>query len=414
MNPTLSPATPAAGPPAAGTARRALAILGGDPAFARLLHVGQPNIPQPERVLERIREAMDRRWLTSFGPLVKQFEHDLARHSDVAHCVVTCNATIALQVLIRASGLRGEVVMPSFTFIATAHTLLWEGLTPIFCDIDEATGNIDPDSARSVITERTTGIMGVHLWGHPAPTEELQSIADEHGLRLFYDSAHAIGSSRRGRPVGQFGDAEVFSFHATKFVNSFEGGAILTDDAELAEQVRRVHNYGRGEGDHVWSIGTNAKMTEIAAAMGVTSLENMPQLVEVNRARDARYVEGLADIPGIHLRRPDPENDVNFQYVVIEVGPAAGLSRDDLVATLRAENVLARVHFHPSCHRTEPYRSDVAAYAPVPLPHSEALSDRVIQLPTGTGVSLDEVDQVCAIVRQAVADAPAIRAARAS
>ncbi|SOD59569.1 dTDP-4-amino-4,6-dideoxygalactose transaminase [Streptomyces zhaozhouensis] len=389
-----------------------LAILGGSPSFAEPLHVGRPNIPDERRAMERIQQAIDRRWLTSFGPLVKQFEHDLAAQAGVRHCVATCNASIALQVLLRASGLRGEVLMPSFTFIATAHTLQWEGITPVFCEIDEATGNIDPKHARQLVTERTTGIMGVHLWGHPAPTEELAALAEEHGLRLFYDSAHAIGSARNGRPVGSFGDAEVYSFHATKFINSFEGGAIVTDDDELAERVRSMHNYGRGEGEYVASIGTNAKMTEVAAAMGITSLENMPQLIEVNRERYEHYRAGLDGVPGIWLRRPLPENSVNHQYVVFEVDEErAGLSRDDLVAMLVAENVLARTHFHPGCHRTEPYVRDQARHAPLPLPHTEALSGRIVMLPTGTGVTTEDVDTVCGLIRRAVADAPSVRAA---
>ncbi|CAM3350503.1 DegT/DnrJ/EryC1/StrS family aminotransferase [Kibdelosporangium persicum] len=391
---------------------RDLAILGGEPFFVQPLHVGRPNVPDERKVMERIQQAIDRRWLTSFGPLVKQFEHDLALTAGVKHCIVTCNASIALQVLIRAGGLRGEVILPSFTFIATAHTLLWEGITPIFCDIDEDTGNIDPDHAARLITPKTTGIMGVHLWGHPAPTEQLADLAGAHGLRLFYDSAHAIGSSRLGRPVGNFGDAEVYSFHATKFINSFEGGAIVTNDDELAERVRSMHNYGRGEGEYVSSIGTNAKMTEVAAAMGITSLENMPYLIDVNRERFEHYRAGLAGVPGVELRCPSRENTVNHQYIVFEVDEAeAGLSRDELVATLLAENVLARTHFHPGCHRTEPYVHDQATYAPLPLPHSEALSDRVVMLPTGTGITLTEVGQVCDIIRQAVAQAPAIRAA---
>ncbi|MEV7103890.1 aminotransferase class I/II-fold pyridoxal phosphate-dependent enzyme [Streptomyces atroolivaceus] len=393
---------------------RDLAILGGERTFTEPLHVGRPNIPDEDLVLERIRQALRRRWLTSFGPLVKEFEQELALQAGVKHCIATCNATIALQVLIRAGGLRGEVVMPSFTFIATAHTLRWEGVTPVFCDIDEETGNIDVEHARKVITERTTGIMAVHLWGNPAPTEELAALADERGLRLFYDSAHAIGGTRLGRPVGSFGDAEVYSFHATKFVNAFEGGAIVTDDDELAERVRLMHNYGRGEGNHVSCIGTNAKMTEVAGAMGLTSLENMPYLIDVNRERFDRYAAGLAGVPGIRLRRPSSGNTVNHQYVVVEVDtPRAGLGRDDLVAALQAENVLARTHFHPSCHRTEPYVHEQAVSAPLPLPHSEALSDRVIQLPTGTGVTLEEVDQVCDLIGRAVVHAPAVsKAAR--
>ncbi|MDT0610823.1 aminotransferase class I/II-fold pyridoxal phosphate-dependent enzyme [Streptomyces lancefieldiae] len=392
-----------------------LAVLGGTPSFDEPLHIGRPNVPDERRTMARIQQALDRRWLTAFGPLVKQFERDIAAAAGVKHCVAMCNASVALQVLIRAAGLRGEVVLPSFTFIATAHTLQWEGVTPVFCDIDEKTGNLDPAHARRLITERTTGIMGVHLWGHPAPTEDLAALADEHGLRLFYDSAHAIGSSRYGRPVGSFGDAEVFSFHATKFINSFEGGAVVTDDEELAERVRAIHNYGRGEGSVVSSLGTNAKMTEVAAAMGITSLENMSHLIDVNRGHHNRYAEGLADVPGVVLREPLPENTINHQYVVVEVDErAAGVGRDALAAALTADNVLVRTHFDPGCHRTEPYVRAPRRHAPLPLPRTEALGSRVVMLPTGNAVGSAEVDRVCALIREIVDHGEAVTAAVAA
>ncbi|GAA2565908.1 MULTISPECIES: DegT/DnrJ/EryC1/StrS family aminotransferase [Streptomyces] len=391
-----------------------LAILGGAPCFDEPLHIGRPNVPDERRTMALIQQAIDRRWLTAFGPLVKQFERDIAAAAGVKHCVAMCNASVALQVLIRAAGLRGEVILPSFTFIATAHTLLWEGVTPVFCDIDEKTGNLDPAHARRLITDRTTAIMGVHLWGHPAPTEELDALADEHGLRLFYDSAHAIGSSRHGRPVGSFGHAEVFSFHATKFINSFEGGAVVTDDDGLAERVRSMHNYGRGEGSVVSSIGTNAKMTEVAAAMGIVSLENMAHLIDVNRGHHTRYAEGLAGVPGVVLRAPLPGNRINHQYVVVEIDePVAGVGRDALAAALTADNVLVRTHFDPGCHRTAPYAQAPQRHAPLPLPHTEALGSRVVMLPTGSEVTSAQVDQVCALIRRIVDRGEAVAAAAA-
>ncbi|MFD5829640.1 aminotransferase class I/II-fold pyridoxal phosphate-dependent enzyme [Lentzea sp. NPDC060358] len=391
-----------------------LAILGGTPRFPEPLHVGRPNVAAPDVVLERIRGALDRKWLTAFGPLVKEFEQRLAETAGVRHCIATCNASIALQVLFRAAGLTGEVVMPSFTFIATAHTLMWEGITPVFADIDERTGNIDVEHARRLITERTSAVVGVHLWGHPAPVDELTALAEEHGLPLFFDSAHAIGSLHKGKPVGGFGTAEVFSFHATKFINAFEGGAVLTDDDELAERVRKVHNYGRGEGEDIRHLGTNAKMTEVCAAMGLTSLEHMAELIAVNRANHDRYRDGLAGVPGVTLREPEPFDDTNHQYVVIEVDrDRAGIGRDDVAAALERENVLVRTHFHPGCHRTRPYVDDPARHAPLPLPRTEALGERVISLPTGTGVGQGQIDELCAVIGQIVRQGGEVRRARA-
>ncbi|OZM74157.1 dTDP-4-dehydro-6-deoxyglucose aminotransferase [Amycolatopsis antarctica] len=376
-----------------------LAVLGGAPTFTEALHVGRPNVLDQDAFLDRVRGALDRKWLTAFGPLVAEFEQRLADLAGVAHCVATCNASVAMQVLLRSAGLTGEVVMPSFTFIATAHTALWEGLVPVFADIDERTGNIDPEHARRLVTDRTAAIVAVHLWGHPAPVEQLTELAAEHDVPLLFDSAHAIGSQHHGRPVGGFGSAEVFSFHATKFVNAFEGGAVLTDDGDLADRVRRVHNYGRGKGEDVAYLGTNAKMTEVCAAMGLTSLENMSELIAVNIARHERYRAGLRDVPGLTLREPRPFDSVNHQYIVVEVDQdVAGVSRDELAAALRAENVLVRTHFHPGCHRTEPYVRDPAKHTPLPLPRSEALGERVISLPTGTGVRPEQVDQLCELI----------------
>lgn len=393
-----------------GPALPRLAVLGAEPAFAQPLHVGRPNVPDADAVLARVKHALDTRYLTAFGPYLREFERLTADVAGVRHCVAMCNATLALQVLARATGLTGEVIVPSFTFIASAHALHWEGITPVFCDIDETTGNIDPAHAERLITPRTTGILAVHLWGVPAPVDDLAALAERHGLTLLYDSAHAIGSSDRGRPVGGFGRAEVLSFHATKFVNSFEGGAVVTDDGGLAERLRAMHNYGRDDANEVRALGINGKLTEVAAAMGITSLEHIDALTAINREHHARYRDALADLPGVRLREGAPHQRLNHQYVVIEVDEHAGLSRDELVAVMQAERVLVRTHFDPGCHRSAPYAADPTRYAPLPLPHTEALSARVVSLPTGSAVNATEIERVCDLIRTALANGPAIRA----
>src|SRR6185312_10178031 len=236
------------------------------------------------------------RWLTNDGPLVQDFESRVAQAVGVRHCVAMCNATIALEIAIRALGLKGEVIVPSFTFVATAHALQWQEITPVFCDIDPETCNIDPARVSELITPRTTGIIGVHLWGRPCNTQALVEIARERGLRLLYDASHAFGCSHRGRMIGSFGDAEVFSFHATKFINTLEGGAILTRSDELAEKARLMRNFGFVNYDKVTHVGTNGKMNEMSGAMGLTSLEDMAHFIEVNKANYRAYREGLADV----------------------------------------------------------------------------------------------------------------------
>src|SRR4051812_4372003 len=217
---------------------RELAVLGGSPAFVDPLHVGRPNIGDRTRLMGRIEEILDRKWLTNRGPNVIEFEKRVADFVNVRHCIAMCNATVGLEIAIRAAGLQGEVLVPSYTFIATAHALQWQEITPVFCDIDPATHNIDPKQVERMITPRTTGIIGVHVWGRPCDIDALQSIADKHKLTLMFDAAHAFNCSYKGRMVGSFGLAEVFSFHATKFLNTFEGGAVVTDDDELAQRVR--------------------------------------------------------------------------------------------------------------------------------------------------------------------------------
>jgi dTDP-4-amino-4,6-dideoxygalactose transaminase len=246
-----------------------LAILGGSPAFQEPLHVGRPNIGGREQFMEYVNTIFENRWLTNRGPFVKQFEEELTNFLGVKHCITICNATIALEIAIRALGMQGEVIVPSFTFIASAHSLQWQEITPVFCDIDPHTHNLDPLCLEKLITPRTTGIMGVHLWGRPCAVNALQEIAGRRNLKLLYDAAHAFGCTDKGKMIGNFGDAEVFSFHATKFFNTFEGGAIATNDDELAARIRLMQNFGFAGFDNVVSMGTNGKMSEVSAAMGL-------------------------------------------------------------------------------------------------------------------------------------------------
>ena len=378
-----------------------LAIRGGKPAFAEPVHVGRPNIGDRERLLERIAGVIDGRWLTNDGPLVHQLEQAVAEVVGVPHCIAMCNGTVALEIAIRAAGLGGEVIVPSFTFVATAHALQWQQITPVFCDVDPLTHNIDPTRVEELITPRTTGILAVHLWGRPAPIEELSEIAARHGLRLLFDAAHAFGCSHRGRMIGGFGTAEMLSFHATKVVNSFEGGAIVTADDEFAEIVRLMRNHGFSDYDKVSHVGTNGKMSEVAAAMGLTSLEARDEFVEANRRNHEAYREGLAPVDGVELIAYDDAELCNWQYAVIEVDESAALSRDELQRVLWAENVLARRYFYPGCHRMEPYRT-LFPGAGERLPQTERLARRVLALPTGTAMDPASVAIVVDVIRRAM------------
>ncbi len=392
---------------------RHLAILGGEPAFPEPLHVGRPNIGNRAKLQERIDSMLDARWFSNGGPLVREFEDRLAKHIGVKHCIATCNGTTALMLAIRGLDMSGEVIVPSFTFVATAHALLWQQTKPVFCDIDPETHNLDPAAVERLITPWTTGIIGVHLWGRPCDIDPLQELARKHRLTLLFDASHAFACTHRGQFVGRFGDAEVFSFHATKFLNAFEGGAIVTQNDALAEKLRLMRNFGFTGTDCVEHIGMNAKMTEICAAMGITGLESINRFVAVNRRNHAAYRAQLADLPGLKVAAYDEAERSNFQYVIVEVDPdQCALTRDELLTVLQAERVLARRYFHPGCHRMEPYLTLYPASG-LALPETERLSDRILALPTGTAVTGDDVETVAAIIRSALAKAPAVRAALA-
>jgi dTDP-4-amino-4,6-dideoxygalactose transaminase len=381
-----------------------LAVFGGTPAFDAPLYVGRPTIGDRTRLLGRIIDALDRRWLTNDGPFVREFERRIADLLDVKHCIATSNGTVALEIAARALGLAGEVIVPSLTFIATAHALQWQQITPVFCDVDPDTHTLDPARVETMITPRTTGIIGVHLWGRGCDIDGLQSVARRHNLKLMYDAAHAFGCSVNGRMIGGFGDAEVFSFHATKFLNTFEGGAVTTNDDALAATIRLMRNFGFAGFDNVTHVGTNGKMNEICAAMGLTGLDDIDAIIARNRQSYALYARELTGIRGLRLIAYDTSEKGNFQYVVVDIDEAeTGVSRDALLSVLHAENVIARRYFFPGCHRMEPYRSlfpDAGSFLPV----TNSLVQRLLCLPAGTAIDEATIVRVARIVRLVAAN----------
>ena len=375
-----------------------LAINGAPPAFEHILHVGRPNIGSRELFLKYVDDIFENRWLSNNGPTERKLEQRVAEYHGVKHCVAMCNGTVALEIAIRALRLEGEVIVPSYTFIATAHALHWQRLTPVFADIDSATHNLDPTAVRRMITPRTTGIIGVHLWGRAAPIDELQAIAEEHGLKLMFDAAHAFGCSYKGKMIGSFGACEVLSFHATKFFNTFEGGAVITNDDELAETMRLMRNFGFVALDKVVHSGTNGKMNEVAAAMGLVNMQSIDDMIEANRLNHRCYREALSSLPGISLLSYDETEHNNYQYVVIEVSETCPATRDRIIETLHAENIRARKYFWPGCHNMQPYR-ELYPKAGLMLPDTQRVADRVVVLPTGTTMDGEMISGVAAVIR---------------
>ena len=375
-----------------------LAINGARPAFDDPLHVGRPNIGSREKFIKYVDDIFERCWLSNDGPMVQELEQRIADYHGVKHCVAMCNGTVALEIAIRALKLEGEVIVPSYTFIATAHALHWQAITPVFADIDPATHTLDPAAVRRMITPRTTGIIGVHLWGRGAHVGALQEIADEYGLKLMFDAAHAFGCSYNGTMIGNFGACEVLSFHATKFFNTFEGGAVVTNDDELAETMRLMRNFGFVAMDKVVHPGTNGKMIEVSAAMGLVNLDAIDSVIEANRRNYQTYREELSGLPGIALLVFDEAERNNYQYVVMEVGEDSAASREQIIQALHAENIRARRYFWPGCHNMQPYR-DLYPHAGLLLPHTTRVAERVVVLPTGTTVDSEIVRTVAAVIR---------------
>lgn len=387
------------------TSLQDLAILGGAPAFQEKLYVGRPNIPDRAKLFERINDMLDRRWLTNQGPYEQQFEARVAMQLGVKHAIAMTNATLGLEIAAHALGLTGEVIVPAYTFVATAHAMRWVGLTPVFCDCDPVTHNLDPRHVEALITPRTSAILGTHLWGTGCDVPALQAIANKHSLKLFFDAAHAFACSTNGGTViGGLGNCEVFSFHATKFINSFEGGVVTTNDDALAERIGNMRRFGfHGVMDSVKYLGTNAKMPEISAIMGLTSLESMDEIIAVNRHNYAQYEDALGELDGVRFYRHNEREQHNYQYVVIEIDErVTGINRDQIVKLLHAENVVARRYFAPGVHRSAPYMGD-PFYANVQLPVTERLCHQVILLPNGTAVSANEIAETCSLITLAIA-----------
>lgn len=380
-----------------------LAIFGGEPLYGRghELHVGRPNVPDKAAVLGLIGQALDRRWLTNNGRYVQGLEARVGEHAGTRYAVAVANCTLGLQLVARAMGLTGEIIMPAWTFIATPHALEWIGLRPVFADIAPGTFHLDPKSVAWRITDRTSAILGAYTYGRRCDVEGLGEVAKPRGLRLFMDAAPAYDVNGDGRHKS-FGEAGVFSFHATKMINGFEGGAVVTNDRGLAEDVRRMRNFGfTGHGDSVGGPGINAKLSEAHAAAALVNLRYTESLKAANYERADAYAEGLSRVPGIHLYNTGYTS--NKSYIVVTVGDHAGLSRDQLMAALQAEGILARRYFAPGCHRQPPYNAQEWN-----LPHTEQAARTTLVLPTGSALALGDVQVVCDVISFMVSHAQGV------
>ena len=376
------------------------ALFGSPPVFAKPLPVGQLYFPSWDRYEAAMRGIFDRRYYTNQGPEVRLLEEKLQGYLGVKHAICVTNATIGLIMAAEALELSGKVIMPSFTFIASAQSLNWNGIQPVFCDIDPTTHQMANDKLDALVDAHVTGIMGVNLWGGACDPTALEKYANARGLKLYFDSAHAFGCVVEDTKVANFGSIEVFSFHATKILNATEGGCLCTNDDMLAARLRNIRSsYGAGKPVPVIKT-SNGRMSEAQAAIALLSLEDFPQNQLYNETLFRNYEERLRHIPGIRLVKPSGVTFSNYQYVVCEVDKRNfGISRDSLIAVLKGENVNARRYFYPSTHRSVGFREKQQGVHET-LPVTEKLCGSYIQLPIGALVDHNAVDAICTIIKR--------------
>ncbi|WP_051424603.1 DegT/DnrJ/EryC1/StrS aminotransferase family protein [Pseudomonas sp. URMO17WK12:I4] len=387
-----------------------LAIFGAPPAFEEPLPVGQLYFPEWSAYEDAMRGIFERQYYTNQGPLTRQLEQALEARLGVRHAICVTNATIGLMMAADALGLRGKVITPAFSFIATSQSLTWAGLEPLFCDVDPLTHQLDPSRVEELLESNDVGaILAVNLWGDVCAHDRLLQLSERYGVPLYYDSAHAFGCSVQGRAVGNFGSLEVFSFHATKVLSAAEGGCVCTNDDQLAARLRNIRSsYGAGPAVHVRRTA-NGRMSEAQAAIALLSLDNFAKTLERNRDVFAAYRDTLAGLPGLRLIEPQAVSATNYQYVVCEIDTECfGLGRDELQAVLRAENVLARRYFYPGIHRCTPY-DEYYPQVGERLPVTEALCAKVLQLPIGQSIDAAGARRIGEIVRTAQQQAANVR-----
>ncbi len=383
-------------PPTAGdernvstTPKRRPAILGGHPSFPEGLSFLRPTIPPLERVMARLAPSYDQGILTK-GSLMSSLEEQVAARLGVDHAVAVSSCTSGLMLVLQALQLGGPVVLPSFTFSASAHAVAWNGVTPSFAECDPRTFQLDPDDA----ARRLSGagaLLATHIFGAPCPTERLAKIADHAGIPLLFDAAHAFGATRDGRPVGGFGVAEVFSLSPTKVLVAGEGGIVTTQDEALADAVRIGRDYGNpGDYDSRFP-GLNARMSEFHAAMALESLADLDEHLSDRRRLADRYCAGLSEVPGVGVQEVDHGDESTYKdFTIIIDEERYGLPCPALVAALRADGIDTRRYFFPPVHRHQAYARD----EPATLPVTSDVARRVVSLPFYRSLDNDAVDRV--------------------
>lgn len=363
------------------------------------IFVTQPYLPPLEEFLPYLQQIWDSKTLTNGGPMHQRLERELCEYLGIQHISLFANGTLALVTALQALRITGEVITTPFSFVAGAHSLLWNGIKPVFVDIDPVTLNLDPARIEAAITPHTTAIMPVHCYGNPCAMEAIQEIADNYNLRVIYDAAHAFGVRQQGRSVLNAGDLSILSFHATKVFNTFEGGAIVSPDLKTKQRIDHLKNFGFVNETTVVAAGINGKMSEVNAAFGLLQLQHVERALARRREIDALYRRLLRGAPGITVVERTGQDEPNCSYFPILVDERYPVSRDEVYARMRDRGIFARRYFYPLISSFPMYRGLPSA-APENLPVATRLANQVICLPIYPALTDDDVRRVADVVLQ--------------
>lgn len=360
--------------------------------------VTSPLLPDLEEFHALLKEIWDSKWVTNNGSFHKQLEKELAEYLKVPYISLFTNGTLPLLTALQALRITGEVITTPYSFVATTHSIWWNGCKPVFVDVDPATGNMDPDKIEAAITNKTTAIMPVHVYGKPCDTKRIKEIADKYGLKVIYDAAHAFGVEVNGESVLTAGDMSTLSFHATKVYNTLEGGALVMHDAETKKRVDYLKNFGFAGETEVVAPGINSKVDEVRAAYGIINLRQVDTAIEARHQVAVKYRDALRTVEGITFMDDMPRVKHNYSYFPIFIDAEKyGMTRDELYEKMRCHNVLGRRYFYPLISTFSTYRGLESA-APKNLPNAHKMADSVICLPMHHELSAEDIHRVLELI----------------
>lgn len=357
--------------------------------------VTRSSLPPFEEFMEAVRPLWDSVWLTNFGANHEKLKDELIKYMKVPYVSLFVNGHSALELCIQALELTGEVITTPYTFVSTTHAIIRNGLTPVFCDIHPGDYTMDADQIEDLITERTSAILPVHVYGNVCNIEKIEAVARKHHLKVLYDAAHTFGETYEGKGIGSFGDASMFSFHATKVFNTIEGGAVTTSDRELYEKLHRLKDFGIRDEETIDGVGANGKMNEFQAIMGLCNLKHLEEEIEKRRLVVERYRENLSGVEGLKLNAVQKDVRSNYAYFPVVFEDAFGEDRNQVFERLKRHNIFSRKYFYPL---TSSLACFEGRFRPQDTPRALDTANRVLTLPISASLSLELVDHICEVI----------------